>query len=155
MVGLKTNIITSVQVTESNANDSPQLPGLVAATAKRFNLAEVSADNGYVGNRNLEAIEAVGAVPYIPFKSNNQGEGPDAWRRMWHLFSYQREQFLTHYHQRSNVETTFSAVKRLFGGAVRAKLPVAQRNEVHSQCQTHAGMTKPTVRTAIDTTVIT
>jgi transposase len=134
MVGVKTNIITSVEVTESNANDSPQLPGLVAATAKRFNLAEVLADKGYVGNRNLEAIEAVGAVPYIPFKSNNQGEGPAAWRRMWHLFSYQRDQFLAHYHQRSNVETTFSAVKRLFGGAVRAKLPVAQLNEVLLKC---------------------
>jgi transposase len=134
MDGVTTNVITSVEVTESAANDSPQLPALVAATAKRFLLAEVSADKGYVGNKNLEAIEAVGAVPYIPFKSNNQGEGPAAWRRMWHLFSYQRDQFLARYHQRSNVETTFSAVKRLFGGAVRAKLPVAQRNEVLLKC---------------------
>ena len=38
----------------------------------------MSADKGYVRNRNLEAIEAVGAVPYIPFKSNNRGEGPAA-----------------------------------------------------------------------------
>jgi transposase len=134
MIGAKTNVITSVEVTESRASDSPQLPALVASTAKRFDIREVSADKGYVGNRNLEAIEAVGAVPYIPFKSNNQGEGPAAWRRMWHLFSYQRETFLAHYHQRSNVETTFSAVKRLFGGAVRAKLPVAQKNEVLLKC---------------------
>jgi len=50
------------------------------------------------------------------------------------MFSLQRDEFLAHYHQRSNVETTFSAVKRLFGGAVRAKLPVAQRNEVLLKC---------------------
>lgn len=134
MVGVKTNIITSVEVTESPANDSPELPALVATTAKRFDVAEVSADKAYVGHRNLEAIEAVGAVPYIPFKSNNQGEGPAAWRRMWGLFTYKRDEFLVHYHKRSNVETTFSAVKRLFGGSVRAKLPVSQRNEVLLKC---------------------
>ena len=94
----------------------------------------MSADKAYLGSGNLAAIEAVGAVPYIPFKSNSQGEGPAAWRRMWHLFSYKREEFLGHYHQRSNVETTFSAIKRLFGGSVRAKLPVAQANEVLLKC---------------------
>jgi transposase len=134
MVGTCTNVITSVEVTESNANDSPELPGLVAATAKRFSVGEVSADKAYVGHANLAAIEAVGAVPYIPFKSNNQGEGPAAWRRAWHTFSLRRDEFLSHYHRRSNVETTFSAVKRLFGGAVRAKLPVAQKNEVLLKC---------------------
>jgi hypothetical protein len=29
---------------------------------------------------------------------------------------------------------TFSAVKRFFGGAVRAKIPVAQKNEVLLKC---------------------
>jgi transposase len=134
MVGVTTNVITAVEVTESNANDSPELPGLVATTAQRFDVDEVSADKAYVGHANFDAIEAVGAVPYIPFKSNNQGEGPAAWRRAWHTFSLRREEFLRHYHARSNVETTFSAVKRLFGGAVRAKLPVAQRNEVLLKC---------------------
>jgi len=134
MVGACTNVITSVEVTESNANDSPELPGLVATTAKRFDVEEVSADKAYVGHANFAAIEAVGAVPYIPFKSNNQGEGPAAWRRAWHTFSLNRAEFLRHYHARSNVETTFSAVKRLFGGAVRAKLPVAQKNEVLLKC---------------------
>lgn len=134
MVGTTTNVITSVEVTDSNVNDCPELPALVASTAKRFSLVEVSADKAYLSHSNLDAIEAVGAVPYVPFKSNSQGEGPAAWRRMWHLFSYQRETFLSHYHQRSNVETTFSAVKRLFGGAVRAKLPVAQKNEVLLKC---------------------
>jgi transposase len=134
MIGTVTNVITSVEVTESNANDSPELPGLVAKTAKRFDIEEVSADKAYLSHANLAAVEAIDAVPYIPFKSNSQGEGPAAWRRAWHTFSLQRETFLRHYHARSNVETTFSAVKRLFGGAVRAKLPVAQKNEVLLKC---------------------
>jgi transposase len=134
MVGTSTNVITAVEVTESNANDCPALPGLVATTAQRFDVAEVSADKAYLSRANLDAVEAVGAVPYIPFKSNSRGAGPAAWRRAWHTFSLQREDFLRHYHARSNVETTFSAVKRLFGGAVRAKNAVAQKNEVLLKC---------------------
>lgn len=130
MVGVLTNVVTSVEVTEGHVNDCPQLPGLVAATAQRFKIAEVSADKGYVANRSLEAVEAVGAVPYIPFKSNNRGEGPEAWRRMFAVFTLERERFLARYHQRSNVEASFSAIKRLFGGSVRAKLPAAQKNDV-------------------------
>jgi hypothetical protein len=36
---------------------------------------------------------------------------------------------LQHYHKRSNVESTFSAVKRLFGEMVRSKTDTAQKNE--------------------------
>lgn len=97
-------------------------------------MKEVTADKAYLSRKNLDAIEAIGAIPYIPFKSNSRGDGPEAWRRMWLMFSTQREEFLRHYHQRSNVETTFGAIKRLFGGSVRAKLPVAQRNEVLLKC---------------------
>ncbi len=43
---------------------------------------------------------------------------------------FQQEEFLKHYHQRSNVESAFSAIKRKFGGSVRSKIPDAQANEV-------------------------
>ena len=49
---------------------------------------------------------------------------------MYHYYQYRREEFLTHYHKRSNVESVFSAVKRKFGDSVRSKLPVAMKNEV-------------------------
>jgi transposase len=42
----------------------------------------------------------------------------------------QNDQFLAHYHKRSNSESAFSAVKRKFGASVRAKTPAAQINEV-------------------------
>lgn len=84
----------------------------------------------YLSHANLAAIEGVNAVPYIPFKSNSKGEGPAAWRRMFGLFMYKAPEFLAHYHARSNVESTFSAVKRKFGGSVRSKNPTAQVNEV-------------------------
>ena len=43
---------------------------------------------------------------------------------------YKQADFLAHYHARSNVESTFSAVKRKFGGSLRSKNVTAQTNEV-------------------------
>lgn len=110
--------------------DSPQLPALVGTTARRFALTEVSADKGYTSKRNLEAVAAVGAVPYIPFKSNTTGEGPDLWHKLWHFYQFNRREFLEHYHKRSNVETAFSMIKGKFGASVWSKKPVAQVNEI-------------------------
>ncbi|MBI4021146.1 MAG: transposase [Candidatus Aenigmarchaeota archaeon] len=130
MVGTFTNVITSANVTDSNGNDSPELPGLLIRADRHFALKEVSADKAYLAHSNLKAIEDVGAVPYIPFKSNSKSEGSAAWRRMWGLFISRSDEFLNHYHQRSNVESTFSAIKRKFGSAVRSKTFTAQVNEV-------------------------
>jgi transposase len=130
MVGVKTGIVTAVKVTQSNANDCPELPGLLDITAKAFDVVEVSADKGYLSNANLTAIEAAGAVPYVPFKSNSKGEGSAAWRKMWGCFMYRQDEFQAHYHLRSNVESVFSAIKRKFGGAVRSKKHTAQTNEI-------------------------
>jgi transposase len=129
-VGVVTNIVTAVTVTDSNGADYPQLPALVETTGQRFTMAEVSADKAYLGNTNLTAIEAAGAVPFIPFKTNSKQAGSPAWRRMHAMFVLREEDFLAAYHKRSNVETTFSAIKRKFGGAVRSKTFTAQRNEI-------------------------
>ncbi len=56
---------------------------------------------------------------------------------MYHLFSLHRDEFLAHYHKRSNVETTFSSVKRKFGPALRSKLPTQQFNEALIKCLCH------------------
>lgn len=43
---------------------------------------------------------------------------------------YNREDFLAHYHRRSNVETAFSMIKGKFGDSVRSKSDIGQVNEV-------------------------
>lgn len=129
--GVRTHVVTSVQVTDGHRNDSPMLPELLQATAKRFDMAEVSADKGYLSIENLTAIEAVGAKAYIPFKSNSQGlTGPELWKRMFYYFTFDKANFLKRYHQRSNVETVFAMIKAKFGKNVRSKTDVAQKNEV-------------------------
>jgi transposase len=132
--GVNTHVITDVIVADDHSADAPQLPELVTNTAQRFTMSEVSADKAYLSHRNFDAIESVGATPYIPFKIGNTGEGPALWRKMWALYQYKSDVFLARYHARSNVEATFSAIKRKFGGAVRAKGFVAQRNEVLCKC---------------------
>jgi len=133
--GTKTNIISSVSVTEGSSNDSPQLSRLVQETAKHFQVKEVSCDRAYSSRKNLELINDVGAVPYIPFKKNVTGKrvrnrGLSVWGKMYHYFMYKHDEFLEHYHKRSNVETTFHMIKAKFGGAIRSKKETAQINEV-------------------------
>lgn len=130
MCGVKTNVVTSVEVSGGSVNDSPFLPQLVETTARRFQPAEISADKGYISNQNLEAIAAVGAMPYIPFKVNTTGEGPEIWRKLYHYYMFNRGEFLGRYHKRSNVETVFFMIQRKFGNSVRSKSDTAQVNEV-------------------------
>lgn len=49
---------------------------------------------------------------------------------MYHYWQFNRDEFLQHYHKRSNVESTFSMIKAKFGDAVRSKTDVAMVNEV-------------------------
>jgi transposase len=56
---------------------------------------------------------------------------------MFYYYNLNRADFMTHYHKRSNVETTFSMVKAKFGGFVRSKLPAAQVNEVLCKILAH------------------
>ncbi|HIG98054.1 TPA: transposase [Candidatus Woesearchaeota archaeon] len=56
---------------------------------------------------------------------------------MWHYFQYNKEQFLEHYHKRSNSETVFHMVKSKFGDAVRSKTWMAQQNEISCKILCH------------------
>ena len=129
-VGVKSNIVTAVEVTPSTVHDSQVLPGLLDRTAQRFDMAEVSADKAYLSDANLRYIEGLGARPYIPFKSNTTGQGSPMWRRLYAYFTLHEAAFNARYHLRSNVETVFSMVKGKFGDAVRAKSETGQANEV-------------------------
>ena len=129
MTGVKTHIVTSVEITGKDANDSPMLPGLVEKTAENFTLAEVSADKGYSGFDNHEAIAKTGATPYIAFKVNATGEAGGMFEKMYGFYKYNRDAFLSHYHKRSNVETVFSMIKAKFSTRLRSKGDTAQVNE--------------------------
>ena len=129
MVGVKTNIVTAVEIYGRHTGDSTVLPTLVKSTAQNFQIAEVSADKGYASRANMEAVASVGAVPYLAFSSHHRGNGGGTWEKMYHYFQFKRDEFLQHYHKRSNVESAFSMMKRKFGDSLRSKTDVAMVNE--------------------------
>lgn len=135
--GVKTNVVTAAIVGEKNSGDCPQFKPLIETTAENFTVKEAPADKAYLSNENLELIEKLGGTAFIPFKCNSLATGTPLWERMYHFFAYRRDEFLSHYHQRSNVESTFSMIKRKFGDAVRAKTDTAMKNEVLAKLVAH------------------
>lgn len=129
MCGVKTNIVTAVEIRTRSAHDAPIFPELLETTAENFRISEVSADKGYAALYNYNAVDALGAVPFIPFKKNMK-PGSGVWGKMYHYFHYRNDEFRAHYHKRSNVETVFSMIKAKFGSHVRSKTETAMRNEV-------------------------
>jgi hypothetical protein len=104
MCGVRTNIVTAVEIRDKDASDTKLLPELVDATAASFRLREVSGDKGYASINNYDAIAGHGATPYIAFKNSHTGGGGrnvrgvkrpadgGLWRKMYHLFQYNRDE---------------------------------------------------------------
>ncbi|HEX8138695.1 MAG TPA: transposase [Pyrinomonadaceae bacterium] len=130
--GVKTNVVTAVEITDRYAGDSPYFQPLVERTAQGFVMNEVSADKAYLSDGNLRAVVNHAALPYIPFKANsvtNKKRHSALWKNMYHYFSLNQERFMESYHKRSNVESTFSMIKAKFGDALRSRTKTAQINE--------------------------
>lgn len=140
MCGVKTNIITHIEVTDGYVHDITQFETLVHDTAKNFRMKEVSADKGYLSEKNLGIIFAHGAIPFIPFKQNSKDSSENRlpiWNIMFRFFRDNKEEFMRHYHKRSNVESVFSMMKRKFGAYVRGKSSLAQENEILCKALCH------------------
>jgi transposase len=128
--GRKTHVVTAVRILDKDAADSPQFVPLVRATRRHFEISEVSADKAYASVENFEEVAACGGQAFIAFKVNATGGVGGLFEKAFYYFQYHREEYLKHYHKRSNIETTISAVKRKFGAAVGSKTDTAMVNEV-------------------------
>jgi len=130
--GVLSNIAVSCSVTEGNKADSPQFQNLLKRAANNFIVDEITADKAYSSRENLRYASELGSVAYIPFKDNATGnsKGCMVWKRMYEYFKKHNEEFLRHYHLRSNAETGFWMIKQKFGEFVKSKNEVSQENEV-------------------------
>lgn len=130
MTGVKTNIVTAVEIAGRDAHDSPMFKPLFDATVgDGFRISEVSADTAYLGHENMEMVGAAGGTPYIGFKSNTTAAGGGLMAKMFHMYNLYRDEYLAHYHKRSNIESTNAMIKAKFGDHVRARSDVAMANE--------------------------
>jgi len=139
MCGVRTKVITSVQVTPGTVSDFNMFPILVDSTAKRFQMKEVLADKGYSSRKCLETVSKHGAKPVIPFRIHSKGlaKGCPIWRATYLWFRDHKEDFLAHYHLRSNAESVFSMIKRKQGMHLRSKNGIAQVNEILCKALVH------------------
>ncbi len=137
--GVKTNIITSVEVTDGYTHDTLMFSDLLHDTAKYFDIKEVTADMGYSSRENLGLVSSIGAIPFIPFKKNakSRAGGFAIWNAMYRYFKDNKEDFMQHYHKRSNAESVFSMMKRKQGANLRTKNDIAQVNEIMCKCLVH------------------
>jgi transposase len=138
MCGVNTKTVAAVDISGWAANDTNYFVPLLERAAAHFEVREVSADKAYLSHKNLNAVEVVGGMPFIPFKSNTlEPTEAGMWAKMYHLFMYRREAFMEHYHKRNNIETAFSMIKGKFGSALRSKGDVGQINEAVCKVLAH------------------
>lgn len=131
--GVKTNIISSCKVTKGSVHESPHFKSLLDDTTKIFSPREVSADAGYLSRDNVKAITMAGAAPFIRGKKNcniPSRSVQSSWGAMLKLWKRHQMYFAERYHRRSNVESTFSMMKRKFGDFCRCKKEASQENEI-------------------------
>ena len=140
MCGVKTNVITHIEITDGYLHDSMMFDTLLLNTKKNFNMKEVYADKGYLSEKNLGIAIKNGVIPFIPFRKNIKDSEQGKmliWRVMFKFFKDNKEEFLKHYHLRSNVESVFSMMKRKFGCYVRGRTSIARDNEILCKALCH------------------
>jgi hypothetical protein len=109
----------------------------VQGLASGFRIGEVSADAAYLSHDNIEMVGKAGGTPYICFKSNTTAAGGGLMAKMFHFYNLNRDEYLAHYHKRSNVETTNAMIKAKVGDSIRSKTDVAMTNEALAKVLCH------------------
>jgi hypothetical protein len=137
--GTLTNVVTAVKITDKYEHDTTQFEPLVRDTRENFKMRTISADKGYLSKYNMDIAAWYDAVPFIAFKHNSRPHKNEntVWNKMYHFYAMNQEQFLKHYHRRSNVESTFSMIKSKFHGSIRAKNKTSQKNEALAKILCH------------------
>lgn len=131
MTGVKTNVVVAVEIGAANSADCPRFRPLLETASVDFDVRRIMGDKAYLSYDNVDFAAEKGVEPVIMFKENSiANSNSPTWDRLFHLYSFHKHTFLRAYHKRSNVESTFSAIKRVFGDFVRTKKKSAQVNEI-------------------------
>ena len=131
--GVETNIITAADISGwsgPNSHDTNYFVPLLERTAKQYDVHRILADKAYLSAKNAEFAESVGAMPFIPIKSNTLpvSLGNSPWDRLVKR-NEDESIFKGFYNKRNNGESSFSSLDRLFQKTIQFKNPVGQVNE--------------------------
>lgn len=126
MIEAESKSVLSWKFSGPHEHDTKFLPELVAAVCAP--IRELYADAGYLSQNNALAARYAGATPYIRPKKNTRTappkpdghDGRTAFQQMIAAEQTNREAWYARYGRRNRVESTFGAIKRRFGGRLRA-----------------------------------
>lgn len=76
--GVKTNVVTAVEIGKPFSGDSPFFPSMVTTTAEHFRISEVVADKGYDSVKCVDAVAVTGGDSLYCPERNRNGRG--GWR---------------------------------------------------------------------------
>lgn len=129
--GIKSNIVTALNVELKSGNDNKIFREHVDKTANNFKAYEFSGDGKYWCKENCKKVHEVGAKPYFKIHNNWSGRsrGGFYWKEMNLEFEKDPKEYSKHYHKRSNVESTNMSKKMLHGEKVYSHLSSARTNE--------------------------
>lgn len=138
LVGTRTNAIVAVKIDKTPEGDAKQLQELVLSGLRYHTIEQLSADKAYLKKANFEFLDEMGIVPFIPFQDRNKADPRcEPWTRAFCQFWFDKADWLPLYHRRSNVESTFSSLKQVFGPTLRSRNPDALVNETLCKCIAH------------------
>lgn len=131
LIALTNLAILNHNITKGTRNDSPILKTLLKPVPKGS--GDLCADPAYLSRRNCNLIAKKGRTPVIKPKRNTtiRKHGSQPWRDMLTLWLEDQATFLKRYHQRSKVESVYSALKRCYGNHLSSRKRTAQRRELH------------------------
>jgi transposase len=133
-VGVKSKTVAAINVEMKKGKDNIILRKHVDKVSENFMINEWSGDGAYWAKENCRKVSEKGGKPYFRGKTgktawNGKQSGIPAWGNMNQEYLDNPEDYDTHYHKRSNVETGNQMKKMLFGDKAYCKLSSSRRNE--------------------------
>jgi transposase len=126
---MKWRSIISFHFTRVRVHETTQLEKLLEPI---WEIGDVYADSGYLSANNCWVIRGKGGTPYIRPKKTTKPKRKNntAFSEMIESYFENTAEWMKKYHQRSNIEAVFSAMKRKLGGYVTSIKRCIQHTEV-------------------------
>ena len=125
---LDLGLIVDCRLTRGKRGDGPIFRLMLAPLRK---LGMVFGDKAYCCKQTLRMIVERGGSPFLAFKKNASGKGLSLWatqvRFARGVFAWA---WWNVYHQRSRIESVFSAMKRRYGSHLRSTTLSSRRREL-------------------------
>jgi hypothetical protein len=137
------HLIASALLSIGPSQDSPLLEEALVKAIWHLDIDCLLADGGYDAEYNhVVAREALGIRSTV-INLNRRGRAPDnnSRRRKWAKTKYRRQMyrrfFKMVYHQRWQIESVISRIKRRLGSALRGQTDAAKERDCHMKILTH------------------